>query len=160
MGFFGAKHCDKTLMLAYTLSNCLWFLFMGAQNLETLGTYFYNCDTDSTGNAAAGVDQSEWCASQRPRVLHPSPACVPSWSFSDRCIVAASHRSHRTEQEKDFCKSDPMCDADKVHFDQRHPFAEVLPDTILTILLGLGIFYGYTMYTNPAVDTTARRVAL
>ena len=51
-----------------------------------------------------------------------------------------------------------MCDADKVHFDQRHPFAEVLPDTILTILLGLGIFYGYTMYTNPAVDTTARRV--
>ena len=52
-----------------------------------------------------------------------------------------------------------MCDADQVH-DQLHPVAEVLPNTILTIMLGVGIFYGYKLYSNPAVDTNARRVAL
>ena len=65
MGFFGAKHCDKSLALAYTVSNCLWFVYMGAVNMETLSTYFYNCDTDATGNPAPGVDQSKWHASQR-----------------------------------------------------------------------------------------------
>jgi hypothetical protein len=51
-----------------------------------------------------------------------------------------------------------MCDETKVNFDQKHPFAEVLPDTILTVLLGLGIYFGYKLYAHPAVDTAARRV--
>jgi hypothetical protein len=59
MGFFGAKHCDKSLLLAYTISSVLWFLFMGVTNFETLDTYFFNCDTDDAGNAKG--DQAKWC---------------------------------------------------------------------------------------------------
>ena len=87
--------------------------------------------------------------------LHLLLSLPPSFSLTDFSLPC----SHRTEQEKDLCKADPMCDADQVH-DQLHPVAEVLPNTILTIMLGVGIFYGYKLYSNPAVDTNARRVAL
>ena len=125
MGYFGAKHCDKHLLLAFTVSCALWFLFMGVTNLETIGTYFFNCDVAELHSGT--VDQT---------------AC------------------HRTEAERELCDADPMCDTSKVHFDQKYPFAEVLPDFVLTVLLGLGIYFGYKLYSAPYADTYARQIVL
>ena len=125
MGYFGAKHCDKHLLLAFTISCVLWFLFMAVKNFETLGTYFFNCEDETLKTASA--DHSE---------------------------------CHLTAEEKEWCQTDPICHEDQVHFDQRYPFAEVLPDFVITVLLGFGVYFGFKMYSSPFADTDARRVGL
>ena len=118
MGYFGAKHCDKNLLLAYIVSSALWFIFMGARNLESI-MKFFQLDCDTT--------QGE---------------------------------CHRQPWEKNICENDPQCSSDKVNYDVRHPFAEMLPDFVLTVLLAGGVFFGYKLYISPCVDTSARRVAM
>ena len=95
MGFFGAKHCDKSLALAYTVSNCLWFVYMGAVNMETLGTYFY-CTT-AIPTLLATPQQVSTRANGTPRSENsPAPASVSSPElFSDRFLVALQP-PHRT----------------------------------------------------------------
>lgn len=121
MGYFGAKHSDKNLLLAFVISCTLWFIFMGGENLETIMKYFnLDCDT--------------------------------SQGDSDVC--------HRQPWEKDLCQHDDLCSQQKIDYDLKHPFAEIPPDFVLTVLLGCGVFFGYKMYSSPFADTNARRVAL
>ncbi len=121
MGYFGAKHCDKHLLLAFTISCTLWFIFMGAENLETIGKYF-NLDCDETQGAGTECHRQPW--------------------------------------EKEICQHDDLCSEDKIKYDLKHPFAEILPDFVLTVLLGFGVFFGFKLYSDPCVDTNARRVSL
>ena len=126
MGYFGAKHCDKHLLIAFVVSCSLWFVYMSALNYETLEKIWNKCDTDDAGKVVTAVDQS---------------TC------------------HRTEQEKEMCQP-PVCDTDQVKFDMRHPYGEVLPDCVITVLLALGIIFGYKLCSSPSVDTNARQVGI
>lgn len=69
-------------------------------------------------------------------------------------------QEHRTPAEKEWCQKDPMCNQDEIIFEDEHPFAEFLPNCLLTVLLGLGIWFGYKLYENGAASTEARAVNL
>ena len=105
MGWFGQKHKDKNLILAFVISCSLWFLFMAGLNYNTLDGLWNSCETDANG-AAITTSQSESC--------------------------------HFSNLDKELCQP-PTCDKSKVDFDMRHPFAEVFPDCVITVLLLVGV---------------------
>lgn len=56
---------------------------------------------------------------------------------------------HRQPWEKEMCQ-DQLCNSDAVNFDQKHPFAEMLPDFVLMVLFALGACIGYMgVFTKP-----------
>ena len=59
-----------------------------------------------------------------------------------------------------WCKADIECNEGEVKFEVLHPFAEFLPNLLLTILLGLGVWFGYQLYSNGAASSEPRAIKL
>ena len=59
-----------------------------------------------------------------------------------------------------YCKADPTCNEQEVKFEVLHPFAEFLPNLLLTTLLGLGVWFGYQLYSNGAASSEPRAIKL
>ncbi len=58
------------------------------------------------------------------------------------------------------CTEDPGCNEAEIKFEVSHPFGEFLPNLLLTTLLGLGVWFGYQLYSNGAASSEPRAIKL